>query len=257
MRLKVGRVPTEKNFTESYIAFTGVSEGSQATAKSVDELFAGEIAAQRTILADRRKVVEAEKWKRLREQRAKTQKPPMQCHVKRRQSPAKQESESTTNTAQLEAERTKSVAERETDLEVQRLAKRRAEIEVQRLAEERAKIERQILVERRTYTQNLAEQRAKMERQRQTERQHNMRQQEKLLEQIYAGHNIDVVKVETPSGGSMYAPWDSSMGDILAEQKVEELAQEGIHFWLEAGTRVSVAEHHESLKIPEEATMSG
>ncbi|MCJ1393167.1 hypothetical protein MMC18_006039 [Xylographa bjoerkii] len=219
-----------------------VDEGAQAIAMSADEVFASEIAAQRIILADREKVVEAEKWKRLAEQRTERGKA----------------------TTEQKAEKRKRIAEREAEMEVQRVASRKAKMEAHRLAEEKAKMEREILVEQRAKMElqremeklSLTQQRAKMKFQREAERQHHMRRQEKLLEQIYAEHKIDVVKMGTPSGGAMYAPWDSTLGSILDEQKEEVLAREGIYFWLEAGTRMSVTEDCESLEI-KEVNMSG
>ncbi|MCJ1376939.1 hypothetical protein MMC17_000029 [Xylographa soralifera] len=225
-----------------------VIEGYQPTAMSVDDVFASEIAAQRKTRADRQKVVEAEKWERLREQRA-----------------AKMEA-----LTKQEAERTKRIAEREAELEVQRLAKSNAEMEVQQpMDDEKAKTEKQIIVKQvsketnqhRREKYNLAVQRGKTNKRlrakQEAERQRNMRAQEKSLEQIYAEHNIDVIKIGTRSGGAMYAPWDSTLGDILDEQKREELDRKGIYFWLEAGTAVSVPPERESLETIEDVNMSG
>ena len=218
-----------------------VFEGYQPTVMSVDDAFASEIAAQRKILADRQKMVEAERLKRHWEKRV------------AEEALAVQKAERVKRVAEQEAERTNQTAERE------------VKMEMSRLAEEKAKLQRQLLAElgpekseqHHRKLHNLGEQRVKMHLQCEAERHHNMRAQEKLLEQVYNEHNIDVVKVGTPSGGAMYAPWDSIVGDILEEQKREELHQKGIYFWLEAGIAVSVLQNHETLETLEDVTVSG
>ncbi|MCJ1417646.1 hypothetical protein MMC32_003990 [Xylographa parallela] len=230
-----------------------VVNGYQPTAMSVDDVFASEIAAQRRTLADRQAIVDAEKWKRLREQR-----------VARKESLAVQKAERTKRIAEEEAGRKRLVTEQEIE-RMTRIAEQDVDMEVQRLAQERAKMERQVLVEHGPKVReqhhrkqhNFGGQRVQMDLQREAERHRNMRAQEKLLEQVYKEHNIDVIKLETSSGGAMYAPWDSILGDILDEQKQEELDRKGIYFWFEAGTAISVPQDQESLETMEDTIMSG
>ncbi|MCJ1431328.1 hypothetical protein MMC27_000679 [Xylographa pallens] len=229
-----------------------VVDGYRPTAMPVDDVFASEIAAQRKTLADRQAIVDAEKWKRLREQR-----------VARNESLAVHKAERMKRIAEEEAERKRVVAEQEIERTTQ-FAEREVDMEMQWLAEEKAKMERQVLVEKNpenreqhyTKRHNLGGQRVRMNPQREAERHRNMHVQEKLLEQVYKEHNIDVVKLETCSGGAMYAPWDSNLGDILDEQKQEELDRKGIYFWLEVGTAISVPQNRENLETIEDTTMS-
>ena len=169
--------------------------------KSMDEVFAGEIAAQRMSIAQQQKEM---------------------------------------------TEKRTSLAKQKAEIRNHHFAEVKATMGTQNLAEEKPEMERYSLVG----------QRANMEMQHEAERQHNMRHQETLLEQIYAENKVDVIKIGTSSGGVIYAPWDSNLGDILNKQKEEELAGEGIYFWLEAGTEVSVEHKDESLQEINEITMS-
>ena len=58
-----------------------------------------------------------------------------------------------------------------------------------------------------------------------------LRAEEAVLDAYYARHGVDVVKVESRSGKSIYLPWDRGLCAMLDPRKVEELAADGIRFW--------------------------
>ncbi|MCJ1281601.1 hypothetical protein MMC26_000921 [Xylographa opegraphella] len=245
-------------------SYANLAPGYQPTAMPVDEVFASEIAAQRKTVADSRKIAEAAKWKRLREQRVARNEALAVQKAERAKWIAEEEASRKRHIAEPEAQRLKKTAEQEAQ-RMKQTSEREVEMENQRLAEEKAKSESQVLVEQgpdigeqnHEKRRIPRQQRVKTNLQHEADRHHNMRAQEKLLEQVYKEHNIDVVKVETRSGGAMYAPWDSNVGDILDQQKQEELDRKGLYFWLEAGTAVSVSQNNDSLETTEDVTMSG
>ncbi|MCJ1295819.1 chromatin assembly factor-I (CAF-I) p90 subunit [Xylographa carneopallida] len=243
-------------------------EGYHLIAVPVDDAFASEIAAQRKIRADRHELAEAENRKRLGEQRVAREEALVVQRAERTKLNAEKEAEKKRKVADQEAEKKRQVVEQESE-RLKLIAERDVKTKMGQRADDEATTEKQALVEQATEAAKqqrmemliLAIERGKTEKrleaERKAERQQYMRIQEKLVEQFYAEHKVDVVKIGTSSGGAMYVPWDSIVGDILDEHKQEELDRKGIYFWLEAGTATSVAQERQSLQTVEDVAMSG